>query len=42
MYAGEGLAFVTGKTFGRSGVVSAVEELNVLAAWFVQESGGAV
>jgi UDP-N-acetylglucosamine/UDP-N-acetylgalactosamine diphosphorylase len=30
-YAGEGLALVKGKTFGRSGVVSSVEELDVLA-----------
>ncbi|KAI0275228.1 nucleotide-diphospho-sugar transferase [Gloeopeniophorella convolvens] len=31
-YAGEGLAAVKGKTFARSGAVSAVEELDVLAA----------
>ena len=31
-YAGEGLASVKGKTFTRSGVVSSVEELEVLAA----------
>ena len=31
-YAGEGLALVKGKTFTRSGVTSAVEELDVLAA----------
>jgi len=31
-YAGEGLALVKGKTFTRSGVASAVEELDVLAA----------
>ena len=30
-YAGEGLELVKGKTFRRSGVVSAVEELDVLA-----------